>query len=118
MTDDDDGDDGDDGDDDDDDDRDESGSCVVIGCQHPSASGFSCIYETCTPHNTFIVYMYTYTYIHIKIYMFTQASAAYKRFEHCLQNNMYNVHCTCCCMKHGRNSRYMHTLLNFFSNIC
>ena len=71
MTDDDDGgdgdggDDGDDGDDDDDDDRDESGSCVVIGCQHPSASGFSCIYETCTPHNTFIVYMYTYTYIHI-----------------------------------------------------
>ena len=28
---------------DDDDNIDESGSCVVIGCQHPSAAGISCI---------------------------------------------------------------------------
>ena len=70
MTDDDDGgdgdggDDGDDGDDDDDDDRDESGSCVVIGCQHPSASGFSCIYETCIRIR---IYTYKDIYVHTGI---------------------------------------------------
>ena len=30
--------------DDDDESKDESGSCVVIGCQHPSAAGFTCIW--------------------------------------------------------------------------